>query len=215
ATAALAAAGAWSGTTPLLVVAGLASYLAGLEAVEPLAQELDHPTVLELSPIERGRVLSAHLVVPALTMTILGGLTAVGVALLGAGPTARSLAVVTIVPAALAGVAGAAITTVSGAFAGSSEAAMVVPPEAAGMGLLYRAAFPPAVAAAGFLPVLHALHARDTGLDPVEAARAGVGPAVVLAGLVFGYVRIRPRLAAATSSLATPSAEPSTPTGGT
>jgi len=198
--AAASAAGAWAGTTPLLFVAGLASYLAGLEAIEPLAQEIDHPTVLDLSTADRGRVLSAHLVVPALTMTGVAAVSALSLLLVGAGPEALSIAFATVVPAALAGTAGAAITTVSGAFSRHSESAMVMPPEAAGMGLLYRAAFPPAVAAAGFLPALQAIHARSAGLDPLEAARSGVGPVLVLTGLVVAYVRFRPRLAEAATA---------------
>ena len=43
AVAGLALVGVWQGTTPLVVVAGLALYVAGLDAVEPVAQEVDHP----------------------------------------------------------------------------------------------------------------------------------------------------------------------------
>ncbi len=112
-----AAPGAWAGTTPPLLVAGLAAYLAGLEAIEPLAQEIDHPTVLDLSTADRGKVLSGHLVVPALTMISVAAISALNLATAGIDST--SLA------AALAGTEGAAITTVSGAFSPCSESAMV------------------------------------------------------------------------------------------
>ncbi|MEA2466040.1 MAG: hypothetical protein QOJ57_166, partial [Thermoleophilaceae bacterium] len=36
--------GTWQGTTPLVVVAGCALLLVALDAVEPLAEEIDHPT---------------------------------------------------------------------------------------------------------------------------------------------------------------------------
>ena len=35
--------GVWGGTTPLIVLAGLALWVAALDALEPMAQETDHP----------------------------------------------------------------------------------------------------------------------------------------------------------------------------
>ena len=40
------------GTTPLLVLAGIAMFLAGLDGIEPLAQEVDHPSRRDASPLE-------------------------------------------------------------------------------------------------------------------------------------------------------------------
>ena len=40
----------WRGATAMFIVAGLALYLAGYDAVEPLAQEVDHPTRWESYP---------------------------------------------------------------------------------------------------------------------------------------------------------------------
>ena len=47
--------GTWSGTAPLVVAAGLATWLVGLDLVEPLAQEVDHPSRRELYPLHEGR----------------------------------------------------------------------------------------------------------------------------------------------------------------
>ena len=60
AVAGLSLRGAWSGTSPLIILAGLALFLAGLDAVEPLAQEIDHPTRRDSVPIERGDVELRH-----------------------------------------------------------------------------------------------------------------------------------------------------------
>ena len=42
----------WAGTTPLVVLAGLALFVAGLDTVEPLAQEVDHPSRRDASPLD-------------------------------------------------------------------------------------------------------------------------------------------------------------------
>ena len=41
--AGFAAGGAWKGTTPLVIVAGVALFVAALDALEPLAQEMGPP----------------------------------------------------------------------------------------------------------------------------------------------------------------------------
>ncbi len=56
------------GTTPALLVVGFALYLVGLDAVEPLSQEIDHPDVADGVPRQRGWVLVRHLVAPALAV---------------------------------------------------------------------------------------------------------------------------------------------------
>ena len=47
-----------------------ASFLAGLDAIEPLAQELDHETMLDLVAVDKGTVHAALLVVPTLTILV-------------------------------------------------------------------------------------------------------------------------------------------------
>ena len=74
--AGLAAGGAWKGTTPLVVVAGAALFVAALDALEPLAQEMDHPTRRDSFPILPGRLATASLAVPAAVLALT---TAVGV----------------------------------------------------------------------------------------------------------------------------------------
>ncbi len=46
--------GAWLGTTPLIVVAGIATFVAALDVSEGLAQEVDHPTLVDARPVSTG-----------------------------------------------------------------------------------------------------------------------------------------------------------------
>ena len=68
----------WRGATPMVVVAGLALYLAAYDAVEPVAQEIDHPTRWESFPEDSGRVLLAHMPAAVIVMlfvaAVAGGL---------------------------------------------------------------------------------------------------------------------------------------------
>src|SRR3954454_4837985 len=52
---------AWRGTTPLIVLAGLAVFVASLDAVEPLAQEVDHPDRTSSMPVDLGDLQSRQL----------------------------------------------------------------------------------------------------------------------------------------------------------
>ena len=54
----------FGGTTPLVLVAGILAYVAALDAIEPLAQEVDHPTMLNSYPVASGLILVRHLVAP-------------------------------------------------------------------------------------------------------------------------------------------------------
>ena len=66
------------GTTPALLVVGVALYLLGLDAIEPLSQEIDHPDVADGVPRQRGWLLLRHLVapiVPSLPFALVGAAT--------------------------------------------------------------------------------------------------------------------------------------------
>ena len=96
--AGLALCGAWSGTTPLVVVAGLALFVASLDAVEPLAQELDHPTRAGLLPLA-GRVLAErHLVAPTALMLGVALVAVASAAIVAQDPLALEVGAVIAVP---------------------------------------------------------------------------------------------------------------------
>ena len=131
---ALALRGVWDGTTPLVLVAGIAGYVAALDAIEPLAQEIDHPTTAGArTPIAQGMILVRHLVAPGPGADRDGhrrprpspGRSAPTVEVAhGRGDHAASTR-------SVAAVAGASISVVSEAVLDQTGAAMM-PPEVAG-----------------------------------------------------------------------------------
>lgn len=186
----LVARATWAGTTPLILVAGVLLYVVALDAIEPLAQDVDHPGLLSSVPEIQGVVMVKHLAQPVLVMV------GVGIVALGAAyavdptPTALQVGLPLLLPAALAAVSGAAITVASEATLDSSQEA-IMPPEVAGPRLLFRTVWPPAVAVIGMLPLLAARAAAEQGRRPGPSVTTFAIPVVVLCMAVFGWVRFR------------------------
>jgi hypothetical protein len=67
----------------------------------------------------------------------------------------------------------------------------MAPPEAAGMRLLFRLVWPPALATFGVLPLLVARAAMEAGRPPAEAALAGIPPGIGSVILIGGWARYR------------------------
>ncbi|HSL56316.1 MAG TPA: hypothetical protein VK866_00580 [Acidimicrobiales bacterium] len=181
--------GVANGTTPLLIVAGLAVFVAGLDAVEGLAQEVDHPTVAESLPVARGRIHLLHL---PMGMFVLGiaGLAGLAVAMaLEPSTDTLSVGVVVIVSAAVCGAAAAGLSTVSGPIEQTGAWSMV-PPEVSGMRNVVRLVFPPAVAVLGVLPVLPAVRGPEAASPVANAAVAAVA-AVLIGALVMAWISAR------------------------
>lgn len=198
--AAVALRGVAAGTTPLVLVAGIAGYLAALDALEPLAQEVDHPTARRSYPIAEGRLLVAHLVTPFLTMLVAAALGLLVVWALAPAAEVLSVGAIAAVTWAAASIAGAAISIVSEIEPPAAGAEMMSV-EVAGPRVLFRLAWPPLVATAGGVPVLVAQRAvRTAG----EVTGAGVRAAMfvtLLVLLVVAWVRFRSDLhEAATTS---------------
>jgi hypothetical protein len=108
----------------------------------------------------------------------------------GAWPVAMAC----VVPAGLGAAAGAVVNVLMGApdpAGGASGAWSLAPPEAAGMRVLYRLVWPPALAVFGATPLLIARAALDDQRPPAEAAMAGLLPALGIFVLVGGYARFR------------------------
>jgi hypothetical protein len=183
--AGVALVGTWRGTTPLVVLGGLALYVAALDAVEPLAQEMDHPDRLLSFPHEAGHLHLRALAAPGAAMLLPGavGFGVVAAASLG-DPMAMSIAAIVAVPAVLAAAGGAAVSVVKGPPPPLTPQQAIFP-EATGMRSLGRLLWPPAIAIIGVLPALAAKAADDAGhayLPPLLGAEAGV--VVLLAGIV-------------------------------
>lgn len=189
AAAGAAAVGMWRGTTPLLIVAGLCMYAAGLDAIEPLAQEIDHPDRRDGYDIKNGE-LQVRLLAPSVVVMLVVGAFGVLAAYLvsGLSPLGAQLGAVSLIPCALGGVAGASISTIQGAPPTVSSTAPFMPPEAAGIRTVYRALWPPVVATVGFLPLLAGRHAHvESPLRTVLSAEPLVLILMILIGIWVRY----------------------------
>jgi hypothetical protein len=194
AVAGFAARAAWAGTTPLVVVSGLALFIAALDAVEPLAQEVDHPSRRDSVPRDDGWVELRHVPVAVLTMLFVALVAAATGVLAGPSTAAVPIAAACVIPGALGAVAGAVVSVVAGAPNAGGDGWSLLPPEVAGMRLAFRTGWPPALAVIGALPVLAArLAARNNAPAPPAAVAVGVG-VLVLFVLVCGWLRMRGRI---------------------
>lgn len=187
AAAGAAAVGVWRGTTPLVLAAGVALYIAGLDVIEPAAQAVDHPALLESYPLQRGSVLVGLLTAPLVAMLAVGVVgAATAFAIAGGDVKALKVGAVLLVPASLAALAGTAISTVQGSPALFGDSDMLLPPEAVGAKVLVRTLWPPVVATVGVLPLLAA---RSQSGSPLPAAVGTAVPVLLLVALVLLWVR--------------------------
>jgi hypothetical protein len=177
-----------------VIAAGFLAYVLGLDLVEPLAQEIDHTERAERLPVEWGQLLLRHLPVPAVAAVVcavVGG--GVAVALEGGGGRTVALAAVLGLSSALGGLAGAVISTVQGApsMSGQTTTDQVLPPEVAGMRIVFRAVWPVVVAIIGSLPALQVANALTKGRDPVATAVQGALFSTLFIAGTAAWVRFR------------------------
>ena len=182
----------WSGTTPLIVVAGLALWIAALDAAEPLGQEVDHPGRTDTFPLPRGQIFILHLPILLVVSVLVGVLgAAVAVAPFGASvPVGPGLFAG--VMAGLLAACGASISVVQGAPDPVDTLSMVTP-EIAGTRTVIRTALPPTIAILGLMPLL-AARASDQGAGEPPPMAAAMNVALLLSMLVIlvgGYIRFR------------------------
>ncbi|MET0902882.1 MAG: hypothetical protein ABWZ52_06575, partial [Acidimicrobiales bacterium] len=189
--AGLALRGTWAGTTPLIVLAGVAMFVAGLDTVEALAQEVDHPSRRDSSPLDPGLIHLHHVPMGVVAQALVAAIAATAAAAPGGHALPASVAAMVGVSMALGAAAGAMVSVLSGPASTSGGSWSMVPPEAQGMRLVFRSAWPPALAVIGTLPLLAARSAVESG-DAAEgpALTATLGVAVVFV-LVCGWVRLR------------------------
>ena len=180
--AAASVAGVWAGTGPLILVAGLAMWLAALDLCEPLAQEVDHPDRSKSMASSRGVVLVNQLYVPFVALVLLGVLASVPILVFGNDRIVAAFWPLYILVAGCA-LGGASMTINAQPPAAAS---MVDTPETASLKFVWRVLVPPAIAVAGFLPLIPAhnswMHHRDLQLmvqDSNLAVAVGIGLMVV------------------------------------
>jgi hypothetical protein len=167
--------GAWRGTTPLVIVAGCALLLAALDAIEPLAQEIDHPTRRALLPLRSRPLLRPHLVSPTAALVLVALVGVAAVVVVAHDSLAVEVGLAAVVPAVLGALSGAAVSVVTDPFQ------WVLIPAAQNI----RAAAPFVLAILGVLPVLGARYAQDHGLRPAGALiQVGVLVSLVCIGVL-------------------------------
>ena len=103
--------GAWSGTTPLVALAGVVLLLPAFDVVEPLAQEVDHPLRRDLLPVKPESLILHHLVAPAIAMSLVVLAGVIAATALGGSGTALGVGAVMVVPTAFMLLCCAAIST--------------------------------------------------------------------------------------------------------
>jgi len=181
---------AYHGTTPLIIVGALLAYLAGLDAIEPLSQEIDQSDRADALPIDRGDLFLRHAAVPAVIAALVGLVGAATAIVINRTTESVELAAVLFLPAAWCGASGAIISTAMSA-PDPFKDGQLLPPEVAGMKLAFRTAWPLIVALIGMLPVVAAHRANVAGNPPLPPAiQAAVG-ALLVAGLTAAWLRFR------------------------
>ena len=184
----------WAGITPLVVVAALCLFVVALDAVEGLAQETDHPDRLAGVPWPEGSARFAHLIFPFVAMVAFGALGLAAALPFGNPSLVAVIGGVTLVPAAAAAVAGAAVSVLRGP-ADPTGGALATAPEMAGFQLVFRELLPPAIVAVGVLPVAFAHAAAAKGQPPLDSA-ISVGFASLLVPIAAaGWVHAKGRAA--------------------
>jgi hypothetical protein len=180
------------GTTPAIIGTALMLFVLGLEAMEPLSQEVDQPDRTDSLPVERGELLVRHLIAPAIALVPFAAVAAAAaVAVLG---TSRAIAPAAILalPTILAGAAGGVVSIVRDApDPTKSTAQAFVPPEMAGISTAMRVGLPILVSVLAAATVLLVRRAEQLGTSPTGAAVRGAIGAVLLIVLVSYWVRRR------------------------
>lgn len=179
---------AFRGTTPMVVVSGLAAFVLGLECVEPFAQEIDRPERCDALPQERGWLLVRHLPVPAAVAALFGLIGVAGIVAFHRTTMSWKLGLLLVLPVVWAGAAGAVLNVMSGLPEPAVTGAVndVLPPEVAGMREVFRTVKPLAVAISGSLPVLAARSAVRHGHQPIPPAlQAAVAVGLVIAAVAW------------------------------
>jgi hypothetical protein len=177
----------WRGVTPMIAVAALALYIAGYDAAESIAQEVDHPTRWESFPMEPGRLLLQHVPVTFAVMVFVVAIAGVTSLVLVPAKVVAALLPVMILPAA----AGAAFAAAIGTAQGAPDTASLIGlgPDMMGILLLARLVVPPALVVICLLPML----AAGTDTEQLQTSRVAnlvTYPLLALLGAFF-WLRLR------------------------
>ena len=183
--AGVALVGAWRANDAFLIVAGLAMFLAGVDAAEGLAQEHDHPDRAELIPIPWGQLVLDHIVAPACALAIVTVISLTVFSVVIGSVDALVVSLIALVPIAIAAAVGAATSVVAGA--PSPTLYLDFPfPEFGMIWLIMRQLIPPAIALTAMVPIAFA-H------DALEHHQSVSGAAISATLLPIGVIVVTTR----------------------
>jgi hypothetical protein len=184
------------GTTPAVLLTAGILFVLGMEAMEPLSQEVDQPDYTDSLPIDRGALMARHLAAPAVALipfALVGAAAATVTMNIGhhdhvsvAG--AAAVAAIVCVPTILGGAAGSVVSIVRDAPdpVASAGTQAFLPPEMAGLTTVLRVLIPFVVSVIGTLNVLLVRQSWRLGDSTVAAAlRGAVGTAVLVAACAW------------------------------
>jgi len=183
--------GVWAGTTPLVAVAGVALWLAAMDADVGLAGEVDHSDRGRSVPVDEGSLLLHHLPAGVAAVALVGAVGGIlGAQVGGWSARAAGLGLVIAIPAAIGAVAGAAVSTVRSVY-GTGSGPFAYSPETSGLTLVIREALPPAIATAGVISVWAARHLAKSPSLEVSVALSWTWLPFQMAGAVVIWLSQR------------------------
>ncbi|MCU1392901.1 MAG: hypothetical protein JWM34_1329 [Ilumatobacteraceae bacterium] len=175
---------AFKGTTALFLLSGGLLFLLGMEALEPLSQEIDQPDRMASLPHKRGDLLVQHLMVPSIALIPFAGVGVATVAVLDHRTGAVVVAAILALPTVWMGACGAAVSIVKDAPDLTSRSAeqTMLPPEMSGLTTILRTLLPLIVSVIGSTGVLVVRASYNHGQSTVQAAiRIGVAMLLLVA----------------------------------
>ncbi len=159
AAAGVAAGMAARGTTPAVVVCGILLFIMGLDLIEPLSQEIDHPDRADDLPVEPGWLHLRLLVGPVVVAVVPAMAGAAACAVVEPRATVAALAFA--VPVTWSGMTGSIVNALrDDVLTGPSES-ILMPPEVSGVTDVVRLLLPLVMSTLGSLSIL-ALRAEPT-----------------------------------------------------
>ena len=184
---------AYNGTTAMFLVSGLLLFLLGMEALEPLSQEIDQPDRMSSLPQKRGDLLVRHLIVPAIALIPFAAIGVATAVVLSKDSGALAVAAILSLPTVWMGAAGAAVSIVKDApdLSSARVEQTMLPPEMSGMTTIIRTLLPLIVSVIGSVGIVIVRASHNAGQSTVQSAvRVTVG-GLLLTALTALWVQRR------------------------
>ncbi len=183
---------AFRGTTAMFLLSGALLFLLGMEAMEPLSQEIDQPDRMSSLPHKRGDLLVRHLIVPMVALIPFAGIGVIAVVVLD-GTKSLAVAAILALPTVWLGACGAIVSIVKDApDLGSVGAEQVMlPPEMAGLTTILRTLLPLIVSVIGSVGVIVVRASANAGQSAIGAAIRIAIALLLLVAFAVQWVRKR------------------------